>query len=604
MRAWLFEPPAARRAAERRLRVRGVHAELASAYKPLVHAFLEAPALADAGRAAAVEIAYPVLAGAPPERFLVECHPIDAMLGGLVPTFRARAPIPDLDPGTPDAEGAPPLAWEVRIEPVDAEPRTVRVPVPVRRALRAHGPPVLAACGWHEGPLETDLELALAAALQASVRLAADGAARRAPPGTSGTSPERLAMRLRGPFEDVPLGVDEEHASLAEAMHEELLFGAMERLREGVGASPALQIAPLVSASREPGWTLEVRREPVPSDGEDDDVEGGVASGEREDAAAGGAPCATQDLDVARSWLSPRTIAAHLEAIGGERTVERTRCGRTVEARRVRARAGAVAPGVGVVLTAGRHANETTGMVGALRAARELAAAGATDLVVAPLLNPDGYALFRECTDAFARHMHHAGRYSAAGRDPGDDPDDAARRTLDAAFARVGVALHVDCHGYPAHEWARPFSGHLPPGFERWALPRGFFLICRHAPGLRAAADRVVDAAVAALGTLPALVALNAEQLARHARYLPRETLEVRSGVAVSVAEASGAACPIQLVTEAPDETVEGDRFALLHEAHRRAALAAVAAVTGLATDAGARGPCARVSASSRRRGS
>ena len=43
------------------------------------------------------------------------------------------------------------------------------------------------------------------------------------------------------------------------------------------------------------------------------------------------------------------------------------------------------------------------------------------------------------------------------------------------AAALSGARLHVNLHGYPAHEWTRPFTGYLPRGFESWSLPRGFF---------------------------------------------------------------------------------------------------------------------------------
>ena len=577
--AWALEPARARRAVAARLAAaRGAPVRIHAAYKPLLGAFLERPELAGATD---VEVLYPVLAGVFPERFLLECHPLDALLAGPPPRFRARVLDAGTDAAASAADGAPALGYEIRFRDGGGARRELRVPVPVRWRRDARGAHSLVPSPWHRGPSPGDLERVLDAALGRVDAL-----------GPPGEAPERLEMRLEGPFEDEPLGVDEECASLAEAMHEELLFGAMERLRAsraGASGPRPIQLAPLVRAVERDDWALEIRTVPAPR-AAPDGVLPDMARDASDDASAPGPTrAALPALDDRRSWLGAEEVADRLEDLGGEAFGARTRLGGIAPARHVRPRAGTTR-GASVVLSAGRHANETSGTVGALRAARELAAGGEVELAVAPLLNPDGHALFAECCAASPRHMHHAGRYSAEGRDPADDPASAASRTLAEARARTGAALHVDCHGYPAHEWTRPLAGRLPRGFEAWSIPRGFFLICRHAPGLRAVADRIVDAAAAALGALPALAALNAEQLARRARYLPRERLELRSGVAVTVAEARGAPFPIALVTEAPDETVHGERFALLHEAHRRAARAAVAELLAIARGAGRAG--------------
>ena len=558
--AWLFEPASARRAAEGRLAALGVRARLRSAYKSLLHAFLEEIDLADA---VAIDVSYPVVAGAHRHRFLLECHPLDALVGDRRLTFRPEEVREASDVGARDAGGMPALGHDIVLLGARAAsggscacpfPRDGPRARPARRTLDA--------CGWHDGPLRTDLETALDAAL---------GHVERLPPPRPGPVPKRLCLRLEGPFEDEPLPVDQECVSLAEVAHEELLFGAMERLRgtgrprDGVrGGAPGRQVAPLVRAAPGGDWTLEVGIEPAAATV--------PAATDAPPRVAGADPAR---LDRATSWLAPAAVDACLGWIGGEAFAATTRCGRTVNARRVRARGGG--SGAAVVLSAGRHANETTGTVGALRAARELGAAGDVELAVAPLLNPDGHALFAECCDAFPRHMHHAGRYSALGADPAEDAADAGMRVLAEARRRTGATLHVDCHGYPAHEWTRPFAGYLPRGFEAWTIPRGFFLICRHAPGLRAEADRIVDACVRALNGLPGLMALNAEQLARRARYLPDEATDVRSGVPVFVGAVPDPAFPLCLVSEAPDETVHGERFRLLHEAQRRTVLAAVA---------------------------
>ncbi|MET0745116.1 MAG: peptidase M14, partial [Microvirga sp.] len=86
LEAWLFEDQAARREAEIRLARAGVRTRLHSAYKPLVHAFLEEIPTTGLERAV---IRYPVHPGAAPLRFLSEAYPLAALLDGTRVTFEA-----------------------------------------------------------------------------------------------------------------------------------------------------------------------------------------------------------------------------------------------------------------------------------------------------------------------------------------------------------------------------------------------------------------------------------------------------------------------------------------------------------------------------------
>jgi len=83
---WLFEDEQARRDAEARLAQAGVRARIRSAYKPLVHAFLEEIDIADLVR---VTVRYPVHGSADPIRFLSEAYPLPAMLRGVEVAFEA-----------------------------------------------------------------------------------------------------------------------------------------------------------------------------------------------------------------------------------------------------------------------------------------------------------------------------------------------------------------------------------------------------------------------------------------------------------------------------------------------------------------------------------
>ena len=233
----------------------------------------------------------------------------------------------------------------------------------------------------------------------------------------------------------------------------------------------------------------------------------------------------------------------------------------------------------GIAITAGQHANETSGVVGALRAARHLLAETDMDFAVVPQDNPDGYALHHRLRAANPRHMHHAARYTALG-------DDLEARTAPPfhekgarmeAVARTGAVLHLILHGYPAHEWTRPLTGYLPRGFELWSIPKGFFLILRHGPGLADRAETFLRALTARLARDPALVAFNADQLAVWEAHAGPPSFPVWNGIPCMIAERGSQ--PFQLITEYPDETIYGDAFRLAHTTQMRTVLEAAALV-------------------------
>ena len=75
--------------------------------------------------------------------------------------------------------------------------------------------------------------------------------------------------------------------------------------------------------------------------------------------------------------------------------------------------------------------------------------------------------------------MHHAARYTGLGDDVESRGDTPVYESLirKEALALMDAKLHINLHGYPAHEWTRPLSGYLPRGFELWTIPKGFFVI-------------------------------------------------------------------------------------------------------------------------------
>lgn len=189
-------------------------------------------------------------------------------------------------------------------------------------------------------------------------------------------------------------------------------------------------------------------------------------------------------------------------------------------------------------------------------------------------MNPDGLDLFGQLTADFPSHMNHAARYTAGGNDLEYSEDGFEKQMYHIARARLGSCVHLNLHGYPAHEWTRPFSGYLPRDFEMWTLPKGFFLILRYRKGFEPLARRLLDSASRRLAAHPGIAALNGEQLRRFALYTDALPFEVLHGTPFVMQERDDQMFPVTLVTEAPDETIAGAEFRLWHEAQMLTVLA------------------------------
>lgn len=539
--AWMFEDEAPRRAAEARLAASGVKARIRCALKPLVHAFLE-----DIEREglAAVTVRTPAHAAAAPRRFSLEAYPLAPLLAPADLAFERGAP------GLDHA-----VTWVYR----DGRRETRTVFAPNRVVEDAAGEPALAVCGWLrigppagpwriDEPVETEYE--------AVFRAIMDAVAARTWPADEPLF-DRLAIEVEIPAIRRPLGWRDEVVDSAEALHEELYFSLLEQFRHaaGVGAEERHfrpgQIVPDVRAVNGPARV----RVAIETFGPDRHL--------YEDAAG--------PLHAADRPLAPARIAAALARLPGSRLEARSREGRPV--------LGVHVPGDGpsILVTAGQHANETTGIVGALRAAERLLAAG-RDFALIALENPDGYALHHRLRAANPRHMHHAARYTALGDDIEyrNGPPFFETAARNEAIARTGARLHINMHGYPAHEWIRPLSGYVPRGFGLWAVPKGFFLILRHHPGLDAAAEYFLERLSARLAfELPDMIAFNAAAIAAYRAHVGEIPFRVRNGIPCQIGASPGSATAFQLITEYPDETIYGDAFRLGHTTQMHAALAA-----------------------------
>ncbi|MCX7381693.1 MAG: hypothetical protein NT133_09835 [Alphaproteobacteria bacterium] len=336
----------------------------------------------------------------------------------------------------------------------------VDTPVFAPNALRPDhlGTPNLTPCGWlritdaagavlEDGPLATEYEALFRTVMQT---LAAH------PWPASAPYFDVLAITATIPGIERPLPYGDEVISTAEALHEDFYFAINELLKQRTGLPPGDrtlqpgQIVPDIMIADGPA-RLTVALQPHSATRT-------ILRG----------PATLEDADRP---LTPDQIAARTDALGGSRHDIASVQGRPLLARIFDG------DGPAVLLSAGQHANETSAPLGALRAA-EVMRGGNQRFAFIPCENPDGYALHHQLRARNPRHMHHAARYSALG----DDVEARTTPPLHEKAARLalieatGARLHLNLHGYPAHEWTRPLTGYLPAGFDLWTIPKGFFI--------------------------------------------------------------------------------------------------------------------------------
>jgi hypothetical protein len=541
LEAWTFDDRESRAAAERKLAEHGVTARIRSAYKPLLSFFLEE---VDLKGVEAVEIRYPVHAAASENRFRLETYPLAALVGEAKITF-----VPRTDDG---------LFYNVKLTGVGTAQFTVLAPNRVHEDRT--GQTNLSPTGWVRRAgeatgerLETDYE----AVFETAISAIADHDWGKDEPYF-----EELNIRIGHPADDEPLAIGDEVVSLREALHEDLYFSLLEFFQKKSGR-------PIGDRSLRPGMIVP---EVVKSDGA---ITLDITTRTLSTAFLDGA---VQAINKAREPLAAAQVAAQLEAIDGESFAARTRSGRTVSACYV---AGSDAP---VMISGGQHPNETTGIVGALRAAAKLTGCQGAHFTVSPLENPDGYAVHQRLRRDNPRHMHHAARYTALG-------DDLEYRTHENAGGDVnekeirfkaqelsGAQLHVNLHGYPAHEWTRPLSGYVPRGFAAWTLPKGFFLIMRHHAGWESQSERLLDRVTRHLGEIPGLLAYNDRQIALYQIHAGETGFRIINGFPCMTSVDDRHTVPMTLITEYPDETIYDENFIAGHTAQMELVLSAYAA--------------------------
>ncbi len=554
---WLFECGSARRAAQMALAEKGRHLRFHSAYKTLLHSVLE-QRLFD--NAFSVTIRFPVVEHDEPLRFRLECYPLQDLFPDIDITFL---------PTNHSGEGLP--VYRLSIRNATAETELV-VETPVRWKEHPSGRRLLVASGWMKSddgvsePMATEFEQ-----LYDDICGFIQGMPLQPLRTTEPEGPffEQLEVRVTAPFRDEALPVGNEVISLAEALHEEIYFTAIEIFQQRLGL-------PALSRNLKPGQIV-----PNICKGEriSVSIRATVAQVEQ-DRDQAGCPALSQ----ATHWLYPSQVRSHLQRINGKTIQATSRQGRIVEGRVVKV--DGLPDSARLAISGAQHANESSGVVGALRAALELQQAGNVSFSVCPVENADGYALYHRLCLQNAHHMHHAARYTAGGNDlsHGDGAYESGirREAVQALPARV----HVNLHGYPAHEWTRPLSGYVPAGFSRWTIPKGFFLICDYADEEQLVlARQVLDAALQALYEYPEMMAINRRMLRSYERVVGSLDFELyRDCIPFTLTQQVREPYSVSLITEAPDESVYGEDFRIAHEAQYRVVMAVAAVVSGATT--------------------
>ncbi|MCZ3376937.1 M14 family metallopeptidase [Rhizobium sp. AG207R] len=538
--AWTFDDRESRQQTERKLAEKGISARIRSAYKPLVNAFVEEIDLHDVN---AIEIRYPVHPSAPENRFRLEAYPLAAMVGNRKITFTARA---DSD-----------FHYDVLLKNKAGEDCQLKVLAPNRVHIDAAGETSVSPTGWlvpdgnaAGNRLATDYEQLFEETIAAVTHF--DWGARE-------PYFEELNIRVALPAADEALSIGDEVMSLREALHEDFYFSLLEFFQKKSGRplgdrglKPGQIVPQILQSSGQ--ISVKVETQPLSTrywDGPE------------------------QQIETATEPLAVQQIEAELAKIGGEAFEAVTRSGRTVGARYIKGRDAAV------MISGGQHANETTGGAGALRAARRLAGIEGAHFTISPLENPDGYALHQRLRQDSPRHMYHAARYTALGDDLEYRTEETAGPYLFEKEIRFqaerlsGARLHVNLHGYPAHEWTRPLSGYVPRNFAMWTLPKGFFLIARYHSGWAAQAEQLLDKVTRHLGAIPGLLDYNNRQIALYEIHAGETGFRTINGFPCLANIDDRHTVPMTLITEYPDETIYGEAFVAGHTAQMETVLSA-----------------------------
>lgn len=539
---WTFDDRLSRLAAEEKLKKLGVQAKFRSSYKPLLHFFLEEVDCANLDK---VTISYPAHEACPPNRFLLETYPLTKLVGDAIVEFKPS--------------NSSDFTYHVVLDFKNGRQEQHTVFAPNHLHQDCFDNNLLSPTGWLKikqpnktisERFETDIEKLFHKTIEVITNYA-----------WGDTEPyfEELNVSATLPIKDNKLAYAEETISLTEALHEDLYFSLLEVFQKKSGRplgdrglQPGQIVPEIIYKDAAPSVNVSLR--PLSTH---------VSTGD------------DQPLNSAQAPLFAAQINRELEKIGGEEFTAHSRSGRIVYGRYIK---GTDAP---LMISAGQHANETTGVVGALRAAQQLILRPGAHFTISPQENPDGYELHRRLCAQNPFHMHHAARYTAMGddleyRNPNDNGRKLGEKAIRIKAETLSQAkLHVNLHGYPSHEWTRPFSGYIPRNFDMWTLPKGFFLIIRHHPDWEQQSEQLIDHVTRHLAAIDGLVNYNNAQIELFEKHAGETGFRIINGFPCLIGVDDRHSVPLTLITEYPDETIYGEDFVRGHNAQMQTVLSA-----------------------------
>jgi hypothetical protein len=133
-----------------------------------------------------------------------------------------------------------------------------------------------------------------------------------------------------------------------------------------------------------------------------------------------------------------------------------------------------------------QHANEVSSTSHILRLAELMATdpeyrkyLEEINVVIQPVVNPDGAALAYELQKITPTHMLHAARYSALGTNISGSSNRDTLLTESLVMGDVSrrwvADVSLNPHGYPSHEWVHQFANYNPKSFRAYWIPRGWY---------------------------------------------------------------------------------------------------------------------------------
>ena len=131
-----------------------------------------------------------------------------------------------------------------------------------------------------------------------------------------------------------------------------------------------------------------------------------------------------------------------------------------------------------------QHANEVSSTSHMLRLAELLVTDPAyravlkkVNVIMDPVMNPDGAQIAYDLQKLTPTHMLHAGRYSALGMDVSSRQNNLLPEAeVEGRVWREWLPdIYLNPHGYPSHEWVQQFSGYISPQFRAYWSSRGWY---------------------------------------------------------------------------------------------------------------------------------